>query len=420
MSQPRPVTDWAIQLPERVKIKRLARVHDHLDPELYRRYGDRERFLNICLGIAWHHSWAQLSDTKAEETLQALQPRMLKENTNGLFQQRGYAFIKPDEFMGPDLLAMARLPDGTLILIVVQCKDVNENRARVQADLASLRASITALSGVSDAGPNRARLSRRNSSRDYLPQIRTNFYEKLSSAEVLKLLAKLAPNETGWWSKRRPKKYDPYVDAIEQLFPVRDTKYEFINADIPLERDARPNTLDVYEGHPRCAVLRVIAAPELEVPDDNTRIGVKVALQHAQVAELTEIKEANDIKKKRQSLATPLIPVPRRRQSRLRKSTPKVTSSLSGRSTSRSLRTRSVPAAPSDDASLSDGMSLSDHPLPSEDFGYSDDMGPGDDNGPGDDTTSLGDTPGPSCNVGVGVMSLLVVKVAPNADASDV
>ncbi|KAH7100107.1 hypothetical protein BKA62DRAFT_620532 [Auriculariales sp. MPI-PUGE-AT-0066] len=36
-----------------------------------------------------------------DETFQAIQPRKLEEDTGGMFQQRGYAFIKPDALMGP-------------------------------------------------------------------------------------------------------------------------------------------------------------------------------------------------------------------------------------------------------------------------------------------------------------------------------
>ncbi|KAH7100157.1 hypothetical protein BKA62DRAFT_802141 [Auriculariales sp. MPI-PUGE-AT-0066] len=327
----------------------------------------------------------------SDETFQAIQPRKLEEDTGGMFQQRGYAFIKPDEFMGPDLITIARLSDGTLLLIVVQCKDLNR---------------------------------------------------KLSRTDILNILATLAPDEKGWWCRnsKTPKKCLEYIKAIEKLFPVRGTRYELFNAGIPATDDnVRSNVSNAYKGHPRCAVLRVIAAPELEMPQSDTCIGpwpaarlssaamectaeefdsVRVSLQQAQDAEQLEIKVALDSQKKRRPMATALVPVSTRTPrmlkirktdemttadvlsqglKRLRKSTPKAKSSLSGRSTSRSLRTRSASAAPSDDASLSD------HPPPSEDFGYSDDMGLGDDNGPGDDTTSLGDTAGPSGNVAVGV-----------------
>ncbi|KAH7098343.1 hypothetical protein BKA62DRAFT_372399 [Auriculariales sp. MPI-PUGE-AT-0066] len=331
-----------------------------------------------------------------EETFQAIQPRKLEMNTDGIFQQRGYAFIKPDELMGPDLIAIARLPDGTLLLIVVQCKDLGR---------------------------------------------------KLSRTEILDNLAKLAPNEQGWWGRnpRRSKQCQEYVDAIEKLFPVRGTRYESTNADTWSKENVRSSAPDAYEGHPRCAVLRVIAAPELEKLHKETRIGpwpaaqfspaamectaeefdsVKLSLQNAQDAQYAEIKAAKDSINKRRPTSTALVPVPTRTivrtlkirkkneattvdfvsqgLKRYRKSTLNATSSRSGRSTSRSLRSRSASAAPSDDVSISGDMSLSDDPPPSEDLGYSDDTGLSDDNRPYDDMTSFGDAAGPSGNMGVG------------------
>ncbi|KAH7107102.1 hypothetical protein BKA62DRAFT_765653 [Auriculariales sp. MPI-PUGE-AT-0066] len=207
-----------------------------------------------------------------EETILAIRPEKLEEATNGLFQQRGYAFIKPDSAMGPDLLAIGLLPDETLLLIVVQCKDLSR---------------------------------------------------KLSSAEILEILAKLAPDKKGWWcrSAKRSKKCQGYVDEIEKLFPVGGTN--------PTE-NLRSSSIDVYDGLPGCAVLRVIAAPELDKPDDSICIGpwpaalfspaamectaeefdsVKVSLRKAQDAQDEEIKEALASLLKRQPVTRAPVPI---------------------------------------------------------------------------------------------------------------
>ncbi|KAH7052417.1 hypothetical protein BKA62DRAFT_818341 [Auriculariales sp. MPI-PUGE-AT-0066] len=325
--------------------------------------------------------------SKPEQTFKAIQPRLLEEDTGGIFQQRGYAFIKPDESMGPDLLAIARLSDGTLLLIVVQCKDLNR---------------------------------------------------QLSVTEILKNLDKLAPHEKGWWFKNgaRSQKCKEYVEAIEKLFPVRGTRYEATDADTPPTREVRPSTSNAYKGHPRCAVLRVIAARQLEDLGENARIGpwpaaklssaamqctaeefdsVKVALQDAQDAQQVEIQEALKSHEARRSLATALLPVPTRTPIRrllklrtteqvslaasisqsiqtLNKRIGKAAPSRSGHAKSRSFskrgtRSRSASSAPSDsmsisdDARLSDDMNAIDHPPASDDGGLSDDMSLGDEIG---------------------------------------
>ncbi|KAH7098602.1 hypothetical protein BKA62DRAFT_759218 [Auriculariales sp. MPI-PUGE-AT-0066] len=222
------------------------------------------------------------------ETFRAIQGKEIEKDTDGIFQQRGYTFIKPDQNMGPDLLAFAQLPDGTRLLIVFQCKDWGNS---------------------------------------------------LSTQDVLNNLVKLAPDEKGWWCKKgkRSKQCQSYVEAIEKLFPVSGM-YEGTNADA----DAPTHHHDVYGGHPRCAVLRVIVAPELDELDEGTHIGpwpaaqfslaakestveefssVKFALEKAQDAEQKAIEEAKSSKKRRAGEQL-LAPVSTRAHRRLKITAP--------------------------------------------------------------------------------------------------
>ncbi|KAH7104354.1 hypothetical protein BKA62DRAFT_504319 [Auriculariales sp. MPI-PUGE-AT-0066] len=158
-----------------------------------------------------------------EETVRALLPYRLEEQTASIFQQRGYAFIKPDNTMGPDILAIGRLPDGTLILIVVQCKDKKD---------------------------------------------------RIAHSEMLKIVEDLSP-EHGWWTDKDgnllSSECKKHIDTICELFPVPDTAYEFTDAEIPSEYGTRSNSRD--RPKLKCALLRVIALPKVTELDPHAHHG---------------------------------------------------------------------------------------------------------------------------------------------------
>ncbi|KAH7098593.1 hypothetical protein BKA62DRAFT_759214 [Auriculariales sp. MPI-PUGE-AT-0066] len=251
-----------------------------------------------------------------EETFRAIHGKELEDNTGGIFQQRGYTFIKPDENMGPDLLAIAQLPDETRLLIAFQCKDWDDS---------------------------------------------------LSTQDVLDNLVKLAPDEKGWWCKKgkRSKQCQSYVDAIEQLFPVSGTMYEGTNADAeaPTHHHVRTSasvqlTAETYI-HGKAQTC--IGPPELDELDQGTHIGpwpaaqfslaakestveefssVRFALRKAQDAEQQEINEAK-LSKKRRAGSPLLAPVSTKAQRTLKLTEPEEAINLSQKRRSEKGRTSS-------------------------------------------------------------------------------